>query len=82
MPYQFGASYDQNGDKVVRIDLSNFTSSGVTTLDLSAIDAALCQYCGGFSDGSYGYVAPLYGSTIVRFHVMAHTPAVGWSGNF
>ncbi|MBI4319149.1 MAG: hypothetical protein HY675_11720 [Chloroflexi bacterium] len=44
--------------KVARVDLQNFTASGVTALDLAAVDSSLNGFSGAFSDGRYGYLAP------------------------
>jgi hypothetical protein len=43
----------------VRIDLHDFTASGVNVLDLQSIDPALAGFSGGFTDGRYGYLVPL-----------------------
>jgi hypothetical protein len=43
---------------VARIDLQNFTTSGVTFLDLTAVNANAKGYAGGFTDGRYGYFVP------------------------
>ncbi len=44
--------------KVARVDLQNFTSGGVTSLDLASVDAGLKGFNGGFTDGRYGYFVP------------------------
>jgi len=50
---------------VARVDLQNFTASGVTALDLATLDSGLKGFNGGFSDGRYGYFVPTYnGSSI------------------
>jgi hypothetical protein len=43
---------------VARVDLQNFTTGGITSLDLTTVDANLKGFQGGFSDGRYGYFAP------------------------
>jgi hypothetical protein len=52
----------RNGDfpfgKVARVDLNNFTVTGVTVLDLSDKDLKLEGFRGGFTDGRYGYFVP------------------------
>ncbi len=56
-----------NGDShfgvVARLDLNDFTSSGVTYLDLSTVNAGLKGFHGGFTDGRYGYFVPFYNGT-------------------
>jgi hypothetical protein len=44
--------------KVARIDLQNFATGGVATLDLATIDSGLKGFAGGFTDGRYGYFVP------------------------
>ncbi len=44
--------------KVARVDLQNFTTGGVTVLDLAAVDSDLKGFAGGFTDGRYGYFVP------------------------
>ena len=44
--------------KLVRIDLQDFTVSGVTWIDLAALDSGLAGFSGGFTDGRFGYLAP------------------------
>ena len=44
--------------KVARVDLATF--SRVQVLDLTATDADLRGFCGGFASGGYGYVVPNY----------------------
>ncbi len=43
---------------VARVDLQNFATGGVTTLDLSSVNASLKGFAGGFTDGRYGYFVP------------------------
>ncbi len=45
---------------VARVDLQNFTVGGVTPLDLTASNADLKGFSGGFTDGRYGYFIPFY----------------------
>lgn len=56
---------DKNGEInpgiLVRIDLQNFSSSGVTTLNLTDVDSRLDSFISGFTDGRYAYLAPLDG---------------------
>ncbi len=54
VPYNNGAHFG----KVARVDLQNFTSGGVTVLDLTIIDPNLKGFRGGFTDGRYGYLVP------------------------
>lgn len=56
-PYANSAS-NKHG-RIARIDLQNFTTGGVTILNLQSIDAALAGYHGAFTDGRYGYFVPL-----------------------
>ncbi len=60
VPYQ-NATNVYSG-KVVRVDLQNFTSGGITVLDLTLVDADLKGFVGGFSDGRFGYFVPSYQS--------------------
>jgi hypothetical protein len=45
---------------VGRVDLKDFTTSGVTSVNLAAIDSSLVDsdYSAGFSDGRYAYFVP------------------------
>ena len=47
----------------VRVDLTNFTTAGVTVLDLTAVDSDLKGFNGGFTDGRYAYLVPYYNGT-------------------
>jgi hypothetical protein len=58
--YVFGAGYSPLNGKVARIDLANFTTGGVTVLDLTTVNPALRGFAGGFQDGRYGYLVPYY----------------------
>ncbi len=49
--------------KLVRVDLQNFTSNGVTVLDLTTVDLGLKGFTGGFTDGRFGYLVPFINST-------------------
>jgi hypothetical protein len=49
-----GFDPDPHG-RVVRLDLMDFTTDGVTVLDLSTIDSALIGFVDGFTDGRYAY---------------------------
>jgi len=42
--------------KFVRVDLSNFTTGGVTVLNLAAFDPDLVYFTSGFTDGKYAYL--------------------------
>jgi hypothetical protein len=56
VPQEFdGANYH---GKVARVDLNNFTTGGVTVLDLTLVDTNLRNFIGGFTDGRYGYIVP------------------------
>ena len=50
--------YDgQYHGRLARFDLSNFHTSGVEYIDLSAIDTELKGFIGGFAVGDYGYLS-------------------------
>ena len=44
--------------KAARVDLNNFTASGVAAMNFGAIDPNLVGFWGGFSDGRWGYFVP------------------------
>ena len=47
---------------LTRVDLQNFTTSGVTYLDVSTAGNTTAKgFIGGFTDGRYGYLVPHYG---------------------
>ena len=46
---------------VTRVDLTNFTTSGVSYLDLSTVDTNAKGFSGGFTDGQYAYFVPYVG---------------------
>jgi len=58
VPHYNGSQY--NGI-VTRVDLQNYTSSGVTYLDVStAGNSGARAFTGGFTDGRYAYLVPSY----------------------
>ncbi len=57
VPYYNGSAHS---GLVARVDLQNFASGGVTSLDLGAVNAGLKGFIGGFTDGRYGYFVPNY----------------------
>jgi hypothetical protein len=61
VPYVSGGS-TRHG-RLVRFDLQNFTTGGVTVLNLQSIDTTLAGFYGGFTDGRYGYVIPFYNAS-------------------
>lgn len=62
-----------------RVDLQNFTSSGVSWLDLSTVNSGLRCYLGGFTDGRYGYLVPFENGKIVRLDLQNFSAAgVSW----
>lgn len=74
---------DANGlgtsGKVARVDLANFTASGVVTLDLKLINSALSGFQGGFTDGNFGYFVPyvsngIYVGTVARVDLHNFAP--------
>jgi hypothetical protein len=72
---------------VARVSLSDFSSSGVTYLNLADTNTNLKGFSGGFTDGTFGYVVPYYnGETnpsgyVARVRVSPHTPGVGWGSS-
>jgi len=70
---------------VVRVDLTDFSASGVSNLDLTTVDANLKGFIGGFSDGTYGYLVPYDNGAkhgnVVRLAVSSHTPGIGWASS-
>lgn len=56
VPYQ-----NLTSGEVARVDLQNFTTSGVSWLDLAVVDSSLKGFLGGFTDGRYGYFVPYFG---------------------
>lgn len=52
-----------NNSKFVRVNLANFSASGVSILDLANVDPALKGFNGGFTDGRYAWLAPGLGGT-------------------
>lgn len=61
--------------KLARIDVNNFTASGVTILDLGAIDAELVGFNNGFCDGRYAYITPDSYGKMVRIDLNNFTPS-------
>ena len=59
---------------LVRIDLRNFTASGVTLLDLAQVVPGV-NFSGGFSDGRYGYMIPGFTTKVVRVDLQDFSPA-------
>jgi hypothetical protein len=49
--------------RLARIDLQNFTTGGVTILNLQTVDSALAGFYGGFTDGRYGYLYSYYNTS-------------------
>jgi len=67
--YGYFVPHHNNSDffgKVARVDLANFSPSGVTVLNLADIDPYLKGFAGGFTDGRYGYFVPFTYHTLVR----------------
>jgi len=63
--------YNGEGDaeafgKVARFSLSDFSS--VSVLDLTATDPELNGFVGGFTDGTYGYLVPLYSYVVPTYN--------------
>ncbi len=84
--YGYFAPYNNGSGpsgKVARVDLQNFTSGGVTSLDLASVDAGLMGFNGGFTDGRYGYFVPNTNSgssgKVARADLQNFTPSgVSW----
>lgn len=51
--------------KFVRVDLQNFSTSGVTILDLTTVNPNLTGYRGGVAIGGYAYIFPHYNSVSI-----------------
>ena len=45
---------------LVRVDIQNFTTSGITTVDVASVNPNYKGFQGGFTDGRYGYLVPEY----------------------
>ncbi|CAM9319638.1 unnamed protein product [Chrysoparadoxa australica] len=58
VPYKHREEEGQYSGKVVRINLSDFTGSGVTVLNLADKDPGLQGYVGGFAHGKWGVLVP------------------------
>ena len=58
VPHQI--SVMEYSGKLARVDLTNFSTSGVEWLDLAAQDSNLKGFYGGFTDGRYGYLVPYF----------------------
>ena len=48
---------------LTRVDLQNFTISGVSYVNVSTGNANAAGFIGGFTDGRYGYLVPYYNGT-------------------
>jgi hypothetical protein len=57
VPYNNGSLYH---GIVTRVDLSNYTTSGVSYLDVSTGNTGARGFWSGFTDGRYGYLVPYY----------------------
>ncbi|CAM9457378.1 unnamed protein product [Ascophyllum nodosum] len=66
-PLGYGYSTKQNSvdrmkpaysGKLVRVDLTDFSLSGVEVLDLTMVDPELRGFAGGFAAGHWGYLVP------------------------
>ncbi|MDD1475135.1 hypothetical protein MEO41_28295, partial [Dolichospermum sp. ST_sed4] len=44
--------------KIAKIDLANFTTGGVTVLNLASVQSNLQGFSGACTDGKYGYFMP------------------------
>jgi hypothetical protein len=77
----FVPNYTGNGysGKVARLDLLDFSATGVTALDLAGVDARLKGFSGGFTDGRYGYFVPNYNGSlsgvVARVDLQNFTPS-------
>jgi hypothetical protein len=61
--------------KIARIDLANFTSSGVTFLDMAAVDPALKGFVGSFTDGRYAWLPPYLNRKAARLDLNDFSPS-------
>jgi hypothetical protein len=57
VPYLYYPGNTPHG-KLVRVDLNNFTNSGVAFQDLTTTDPDLKAFVGAFTDGKHGYLVP------------------------
>ena len=57
-----------NGTKAARVDLANFTASGVRAVDFATIDPSLTGFAGGFANGRYGVMVPSYKLSVSGFY--------------
>ena len=77
--------YNSDGKhgNVVRIDLADFSASGVTSLNLASTNANLKGFRAGFTDGTHAYFVPIYSSgaglDVVRVLIQPHTPGTASS---
>jgi hypothetical protein len=58
VPNEGSGFNDQWHGNLVRFSLTDFTSSGVTIMNLALISDDLRGFSGGFASGDYGYLAP------------------------
>ena len=81
MPYHNGAYHGY----VARVSLSDFSSSGVSYLNLADADANLKGFVGGFTDGTFAYFVPYhngaYHGYAARIRVSSHTQGIGWTSS-
>ena len=81
MPFNNGAVHGN----VARVLLSDFSASGVTSLDVAAVNANLKGFYSGFTDGTYAYFVPhnngAVNGYVARVRVAPHTPGVGWGSS-
>jgi hypothetical protein len=61
VPYQ-NPTVGQSG-VLTRVDLNNWTDSGVSYLNVASGNALACGFSGGFTDGRYGYLVPYTNNT-------------------
>jgi hypothetical protein len=64
--YYAGGMYGGYSGKIARVDLNNFTSTGISVFDLTTINPLLVGFIGGFTDGRYGYLLPYYTTKLAR----------------
>ena len=64
------------------MSLADFSSSGVTYLNLADTNANFKGFIGGFTDGTYAYFVPHNNGgghgNVVRLAIKSHTPGTGW----
>jgi hypothetical protein len=82
VPYRNSTSNNTCHGLFARVDMNNFTTSGVTFLNLQSVNTNLKGYCGACFDGKYAYLAPntlqnsglVYSGYFTRVEIANFTP--------